>query len=127
MKVTEVKKVGQKGECNVALQTFLVQEEAFEKEHKADSDEELITYVRKYAEELGRRPNKRDVIGYTYLKKRLGPWHRILEQAGLKEKQSKQLEKEQRQLAIKVRQEKKKLKKQQKKLRDNLKDGEEYV
>lgn len=73
---------------------ILEQEVHFKELHKNDSNYELIQYVKLCAEKLGRRPNKKDVVGFTYLKERLGPWHRILEMAGVKEKSKKQLEKE---------------------------------
>ena len=72
------------------------QEAQFAKLHKQDTDEELIEYLQKCAEKLGRPPNKKDVVGYGYIKSRLGPWHRILERAGLKPKSEKRLLKEQR-------------------------------
>ena len=78
------------------LQTLQRQEAEFAKTHKRDTDEELIAYLVKCSKELGRCPKKEDVVGHTYLKQRLGPWPRILERAGLKEKSQKRLEKEQK-------------------------------
>ena len=49
------------------------------------TDEELYQYLRHLAAKLGRPPLKADVPGYYYIKKRLGSWPRILEQAGLKQ------------------------------------------
>ena len=78
------------------LQTLQKQEAEFAKTHKRDTDEELIAYLVKCSKELGRCPKKEDIIGHTYLKQRFGPWPRILERAGLKEKSQKRLEKEQK-------------------------------
>ena len=88
-KKTEVKNIA------TDVQTLQRQEAEFARLHKSDTDEELIAYLVKCSRELGRCPKKEDVIGHTYLKQRLGPWPRILERAGLKEKSQKRLEKEQ--------------------------------
>lgn len=78
------------------LQTLQRQEAEFAKTHKRDTDEELIAYLVKCSKELGRCPKKEDITGHTYLKQRLGPWPRILERAGLKEKSQKRTQKEQK-------------------------------
>ena len=78
------------------LQTLQKQEAEFARTHKSDTDDELIAYLVKCSKELGRCPKKEDIIGHTYLKQRFGPWPRILERAGLKEKSQKRLEKEQK-------------------------------
>ena len=78
------------------LQTLQKQEAEFARTHKNDTDDELIAYLVKCSKELGRCPKKDKVIGHTYLKARLGPWPRILERAGLKEKSQKRIEKEQK-------------------------------
>ena len=68
------------------LQTLQKPETEFARTHKSDTDDELIAYFVKCSKEFGRCPKKEDIIGHTYLKQRLGPWPRILERAGLKEK-----------------------------------------
>lgn len=78
------------------LQTLQKQEAEFARTHKSDTDDELIAYLVKCSKELGRCSKKEDIIGHTYLKQRFGPWPRILERAGLKEKSQKRLEKEQK-------------------------------
>ena len=78
------------------LQTLQKQEAEFARTHKSDTDDELIAYLVKCSNELGRCPKKEDIVGHTYLKKRLGPWPRILERAGLKEKSLKRTQKEQK-------------------------------
>ena len=57
---------------------------AFYQQHKYDSDEELLAYLRDVAAKLGKVPDKSNVPGSAYLKGRFGPWPRILEKAGLK-------------------------------------------
>nr|MCR4962707.1 hypothetical protein [Bacillota bacterium] len=63
---------------------FSKQEADFAREHREDSDEQLLQYVRQRAEELGRNPKKHEVVGFVYIKNRIGPWPVVLEQAGLK-------------------------------------------
>jgi hypothetical protein len=63
---------------------FLLLEEKFARQHRNDTDEELITYLNDIALKLGHIPKKHEVFGFTYLKSRFGPWPRVLEKAGLK-------------------------------------------
>ena len=51
--------------------------------HQNDTDEELISYLRRCAEEIGHTPNACEVIGGAYLHRRLGGWDRALRLAGL--------------------------------------------
>lgn len=71
------------------------QEAEFARLHRNDTEEELLTYLKECAKALGRCPKKNEIVGHTYLKQKLGPWPRILERAGLKEKSQKRIEKEQ--------------------------------
>ena len=64
---------------------FLKREAAFAALHKNDTDDQLLRYVRDCGLLMGRVPKKDQVIGSSYLKSRLGPWPRILENAGLKQ------------------------------------------
>ena len=59
------------------------QQESFAEEHKGDTQEQLIAYVREFANELGRTPNAGEVIGGPYIASRFGSWERLLNQAGL--------------------------------------------
>ena len=63
--------------------TRLELEQKFAKEHSKASDEELLAYLRRQAQELGRLPEKADITGYQLIKSRFGPWPRVLEKAGL--------------------------------------------
>ena len=60
-------------------------ERQFMQAHKHDTDQQLLEYVAKVAEKLGRSPKKEDTVGYIYLKQRLGSWPKILIRAGVKE------------------------------------------
>ena len=46
------------------------------------SDEELLQLVRDFTMEYGREPVRKDVLYDRELKKRFGPWTRMLERAG---------------------------------------------
>ena len=48
------------------------------------TDEEIMRLIRARTAQLGRLPTKYDIPGADYLKKRFGPWPRILERAGVK-------------------------------------------
>ena len=75
--------------------TRLELEQKFAKEHSKASDEELLAYLRRQAQELGRLPEKADITGYQLIKSRFGETHiqkayalervlELLEKAGLK-------------------------------------------
>ena len=49
------------------------------------SDEELLQLVRDFTMEYGREPMRKDVLYDRELKKRFGPWPRMLEKAGVKD------------------------------------------
>ncbi len=67
-----------------ADEEFSRREADFAKKHRDDSDEQLLQCVRLRAEELGRNPKKHEMIGFVYIKNRIGPWPVVLEKAGLK-------------------------------------------
>ena len=77
---------------------LLKRESEFAKQHRHDSDEELLEYLRTVAEKLGKCPTLHEVEGFAYIKKRLGPWPRILEKAGLKKINARQLARQERQM-----------------------------
>lgn len=52
--------------------------------HKNDTEEALLKYVRQCAEERGKSPRMRDVLGGTYISQRFGSWALVLTLAGLK-------------------------------------------
>ncbi|MBQ8831714.1 MAG: hypothetical protein IJ017_08950 [Oscillospiraceae bacterium] len=52
-------------------------------EHKADTDEQLLKYVKDRASELGYTPQAKDVIGGEYLRERFISWALMLTLAGL--------------------------------------------
>jgi hypothetical protein len=55
------------------ISELMILEAEFARQHKRDTDEELIQYIRDTAEEMGRIPNKQEVRGYALIKSRLGP------------------------------------------------------
>ena len=59
------------------------QQESFAEEHKDDTEEQLIAYVRGFANALGRTPNAGEVIGGPYIASRFGSWDRLVSKAGL--------------------------------------------
>ena len=59
------------------------QQESFAEEHKDDTEEQLIAYVRGFANALGRTPNAGEVIGGPYIASRFGSWNRLVSKAGL--------------------------------------------
>ena len=59
------------------------QQEAFAAEHKEDTEEQLIAYVRGFANALGRTPNAGEVIGGPYIASRFGSWDCMLRKANL--------------------------------------------
>ncbi len=64
------------------------------KAYQCSSDEALLDYLWRCGAVLGHSPATWEVLGYVYLKKRFGPWPRILEMAGVKEKSLKRVTKE---------------------------------
>ena len=72
------------------------QEKTFNTVMQNVSDEDLLAYLKKCYEELGRLPKRYEIVGFEMLKRRFGPWPRVLEKAGLKEKSEKRIEIEQK-------------------------------
>lgn len=54
-------------------------ESRFALEHAADSDDELMAYVRERKRELGKKMKPVNTVGYVYLQQRLGPWAVFME------------------------------------------------
>lgn len=52
-------------------------------EHRDDTDDELLAYVRECAETLGYSPYSKQVVGSSYIEKRFGGWTMTLYCAGL--------------------------------------------
>ena len=69
---------------------ILAEEYDFSMKNKDVTDCELIEYLKICAELLKRPPKRQEVVGFMLIKRRLGPWPRALEKAGLKEKSQKQ-------------------------------------
>lgn len=58
-------------------------EEAFAKDHKGDTDEQLLEYVREFSKELGRTPNAGEIIGGRYIASRFCGWEVAVAAANL--------------------------------------------
>lgn len=63
-------------------------EDRFAQEHKADTDEQLLDYLHRFAKELGHTPNACEIIGGRLIEKRFGDWNRAVLLAGLSWPQS---------------------------------------
>jgi len=68
---------------------LLAEERDFSIKNKDATNNDLIEYLLICAEALGRPPKKKEVVGFMLIKSRFGPWHRVLERVGLKEKPKK--------------------------------------
>ena len=55
----------------------------FAREHKTDTEEQLLQYVCAFAKELGRSPNAGEIIGGPYIAARFGGWEKVLLAAGM--------------------------------------------
>ena len=69
---------------------ILTEERDFSIKNKDVTDNDLIEYLKICAESLKRPPKRQEVVGFMLIKSRLGPWPRVLEKAGIKEKSQKQ-------------------------------------
>lgn len=67
----------------IQKQARLQIENAWEEEHKFDTDEQLLAYVCYCAKELGETPSRKKVLGYKYISERFGGWYATLNLAGL--------------------------------------------
>lgn len=55
----------------------------FPQTHKEADEQQLLQYVKDFAEELGQSPDACEVIGGSYIAQRFGGWEKVLEAAGL--------------------------------------------
>ena len=58
-------------------------EKSFSDLHAGDSEQELIQYVRRCADEMGYTPTIKEIIGGTYIAQRFGGWPAVLKKAEL--------------------------------------------
>lgn len=68
------------GRVKLALER---QNAEFARAHRADTDQQLLDYIRDFAGELGRTPNSCEIIGGAYIGRRFGDWAAAVEAAGL--------------------------------------------
>jgi len=59
------------------------QEKQFAVDHKDDTDEQLLIYLREFTAKLGHTPNPGEIIGGQYLYRRFGNWENAVNAAGL--------------------------------------------
>ena len=70
--------------ANLAEQKALEERDrVWAQEHEADTDAELLAYMRRCADELGHTPVRREVLGSTYIAGRFGNWSVALYHARL--------------------------------------------
>lgn len=55
----------------------------FAQAHRADSQEQLLTYLRQCAQELGHTPYPREIFGGAMIAERFGGWSKAVDAAGL--------------------------------------------
>ena len=67
----------------MVTQALEEQEEAFEREHGADTDGQLLAYLRQCALELHHVPWPGEILGGTVIVRRFGSWENALAEAGL--------------------------------------------
>lgn len=59
------------------------QEMQFTRDHAFDTDEQLLDYIRKYAEIFYYAPRYKEIIGWKLISERFGSWGAAIEKAGL--------------------------------------------
>ena len=69
--------------ANAEKQLHMEKDAVWGREHREDTDEQLLAYVRRRAGELGRSPLMKEVLGATYISQRFGSWALVLTCAGL--------------------------------------------
>ena len=63
--------------------SLLKKDDRFAQEHKNDTNDQLLAYLRDFAKELGHTPNVCEIIGGKFIEKRFGDWNRAVLLAGL--------------------------------------------
>jgi len=71
-----------------ALEVLRQQENEFAEQHQNDSDEELLAYIREFAQRLKYTPNMCEIIGGEYISGRFNGWNKAVRLAGLPEPRS---------------------------------------
>ena len=60
------------------------QEKQFAEDHKHDTNEQLLQYLREFSVKLGRTPNPSEIIGGQFIFRRFGGWDCAVDAAGLR-------------------------------------------
>ena len=69
----------------MVLQALEDQEQTFKKEHRADTDEQLLVYLHAAAIRLRHSPWPGEIVGGSYIEERFETWYRALQMAKLPE------------------------------------------
>lgn len=64
-------------------ESLLKQNNEFAAEHRLDTEEELLEYVRAFSKVLGRTPNSGEIIGGWYISSRFNGWENVVSAANL--------------------------------------------
>lgn len=67
----------------MVTQALEKQEQEFLEAHSTDTDEQLLTYLRQSAVQLGHAPWPREIVGGSYIEQRFGTWKNALLRAKL--------------------------------------------
>ena len=67
----------------MVTQVLEEQELQFARDHAFDTDEQLLEYIRKYAELFHYAPRYKEIIGWKLISERFGSWGAAIEKAGL--------------------------------------------
>lgn len=64
--------------------TLEQQETQFAVDHKQDTNEQLLSYLREFSVKLGHTPNPSEIIGGQFIFRRFGDWENAVSAAGLR-------------------------------------------
>ncbi|MBQ9166993.1 MAG: hypothetical protein IJX67_01110 [Oscillospiraceae bacterium] len=67
----------------MVLESLKAKHDAFAQEHAQDTDQQLITYMRSCARQLGHAPHQKEIIGWPMITARFGTWGDALRAAKL--------------------------------------------
>ena len=67
----------------MVTQTLEEQETRFENQHGADTDEQLLAYLKESAIKLQHSPRYKEIVGWQLIERKFGTWNDALRRAGL--------------------------------------------
>lgn len=77
-------RIAQKRAQRAAQAPYILEDSAWGKAHRQDTDEELLAYLRERAGNFDEPPEVDDIVGGHYLANRLGGWKNALRRTGLR-------------------------------------------